>query len=64
MLHNMQHSHITNGGTTEHAYIDTLLLLKAKLTLTNKGLHDFRKNATCFVACKNAAYQSSTSYRA
>jgi hypothetical protein len=30
-----------NGGTTEDAYNDTLLLLKAKLMLTNKGLHDF-----------------------
>jgi len=30
-----------NGGTTEDAYNDTLLLLEAKLALTNKGLHDF-----------------------
>jgi hypothetical protein len=30
-----------NGSTTEDAYNDTLLLFKAKLTLTNKGLHDF-----------------------
>jgi hypothetical protein len=32
-----------NGGTTEDAYNDTLLLLEAKLVLTNKGLHDFPK---------------------
>jgi hypothetical protein len=37
----MQHRCITNGGTTEDAYNDTLLLFEAKLTLTNKGLHDF-----------------------
>ncbi len=37
----MQHWRIMNGGTTEDAYNDTLLLLEANLTLTNKGLHDF-----------------------
>jgi hypothetical protein len=37
----MWHRRITNGGTTEDAYNDTLLLFKAKLTLTNKGLHNF-----------------------
>jgi len=41
MLHNMRHQHITNGGIAEDAYNDTLLLLEAKLALTNKGLHDF-----------------------
>ncbi len=30
-----------NGGNVEDAYNSTLLLLEAKLTLTNKGLHDF-----------------------
>jgi hypothetical protein len=30
-----------NGGTAKDAYNDTLLLLEAKLALTNKGLHDF-----------------------
>jgi hypothetical protein len=30
-----------NGSNAEDAYNNTLLLLKAKLTLTNKGLHDF-----------------------
>jgi hypothetical protein len=30
-----------NGSTIEDAYNDTLLLLKAKLVLMNKGLHDF-----------------------
>jgi len=43
MLHDTRHRRITNGGTTEVAYNDTLLLLEAKLTLTNKGLHDFPK---------------------
>jgi hypothetical protein len=32
-----------NGGTTEDAYNDTLLLFEAKLALANKGLHDFPK---------------------
>jgi len=32
---------MTNGGTVDDAYNDTLLLLEAKLVLTNKGLHDF-----------------------
>jgi hypothetical protein len=32
-----------NGGTTDDAYNDTLLLLEAKLALTNKGLHNFSK---------------------
>jgi hypothetical protein len=41
MSHDMRHRRITNGGTTDDAYNDTLLLLKAKLALTNKGLHDF-----------------------
>jgi hypothetical protein len=39
----MRHRCITNGGTADDAYNDTLLLLKAKLALTNKGLHDFSK---------------------
>jgi hypothetical protein len=43
MSHNMRHRHIMNGGTAEDPYNDTLLLLKAKLALTNKGLHDFPK---------------------
>jgi len=43
MSHDMQHRSITNGGTAKDAYNDTLLLLKAKLMLTNKGLHDFSK---------------------
>jgi hypothetical protein len=30
-----------NGGTTEDAYNDTLLLLEAKLALMNKSLHNF-----------------------
>jgi hypothetical protein len=34
---------MTNGSTTEDAYNNTLLLLEAKLTLMNKGLHDFSK---------------------
>jgi hypothetical protein len=42
MSHNMRHQRITNGGTTKDAYNNTLLLLKAKLVLMNKGLHDFR----------------------
>ncbi len=41
MSHNMWHQHITNGGTAKDAYNDTLLLFKAKLALTNKGLHNF-----------------------
>jgi hypothetical protein len=41
MLHDMRHQCITNGGTTEDAYNDTLLFLKAKLVLMNKGLHNF-----------------------
>jgi len=40
MSHDMWHRCITNGGTVEDAYNDTLLL-EAKLTLTSKGLHDF-----------------------
>jgi hypothetical protein len=43
MSHDTRHQHITNGGTAEDAYNDTLLLLEAKLALTNKGLHDFSK---------------------
>jgi len=43
MSHNMRHRRITNGGTTDDTYNDTLLLLEAKLALTNKGLHDFPK---------------------
>jgi hypothetical protein len=45
MLHDMRHQHITNGGIAEDAYNDTLLLFKAKLALTNKGLHDFLEMA-------------------
>jgi hypothetical protein len=41
MSHDTRHRRITNGGTIEDAYNDTLLLLEAKLALTNKGLHDF-----------------------
>jgi hypothetical protein len=41
MSHDMRHRRIMNGGTIEDAYNDTLLLLEAKLALTNKGLHDF-----------------------
>jgi hypothetical protein len=37
----MRHRRITNGGTIEDAYNDTLLLFEAKLGLMNKGLHDF-----------------------
>jgi hypothetical protein len=43
MSHDMRHRRITNGGTADDAYNDTLLLLEAKLALTNKGLHDFPK---------------------
>jgi hypothetical protein len=43
MSHDTRHQHITNGGTAEDAYNDTLLLLEAKLMLMNKGLHDFSK---------------------
>jgi len=41
MSHNMRHRRIMNGGTADDAYNNTLLLLEAKLSLTNKGLHDF-----------------------
>jgi len=41
MSHDTRHRHIMNGGTIEDASNDTLLLLEAKLALTNKGLHDF-----------------------
>ncbi len=41
MSHDTRHRHIMNGGTAKDAYNDTLLLLEAKLALTNKGLHDF-----------------------
>jgi hypothetical protein len=41
MSHDTRHRRITNGGITEDAYNDTLLLFEAKLTLMNKGLHDF-----------------------
>ncbi len=41
MSHNMWHQHITNGSTAKDAYNDTLLLVKAKLALMNKGLHGF-----------------------
>jgi hypothetical protein len=37
----MRHRRITNGGTAEDAYNDTLLLFETKLALMNKGLHDF-----------------------
>jgi hypothetical protein len=43
MLHDMRHRRITNGGTVNDAYNNTLLLLEAKLALINKGLHDFPK---------------------
>ncbi len=43
MSHDMRHRRIMNGGITDDAYNDTLLLLEAKLALTNKGLHDFSK---------------------
>jgi len=43
MSHDMWHQRITNGGIVDDAYNDTLLLLEAKLVLTNKGLHDFPK---------------------
>jgi hypothetical protein len=49
MSHDMQHQHITNGGAT---YNNTLLLLKAKLTLTNKGLHDFSKKSFALLPAK------------
>jgi hypothetical protein len=41
MSHDMRHRRITNGGTAEEAYNDTLLLFETKLALMNKGLHDF-----------------------
>jgi hypothetical protein len=41
MSHDTRHRRILNGGTTEDAYNNTLLLLEAKLMLTNKGLHGF-----------------------
>jgi len=37
----MRHRRITNGGTAEDAYNDTLLLFEAKLVLMNKILHHF-----------------------
>jgi len=43
MSHDMRHRRITHGGFVDDAYNDTLLLLEAKLALTNKGLHDFPK---------------------
>jgi hypothetical protein len=43
MSHDTWHRRITNGGTTKDAYNDNLLLLEVKVTLTNKGLHDFPK---------------------
>jgi hypothetical protein len=43
MSHDRSHRRITNGGSIEDAYNDTLLFLKAKLVLTNKGLHEFPK---------------------
>jgi hypothetical protein len=43
MSHDMRHRCITNGSTTDDAYNDTLLLLKARLALMNKGLHDLPK---------------------
>jgi hypothetical protein len=41
MSHDIRHRRITNGGTAEDAYNDTLLLFETKLALMNKGLHDF-----------------------
>jgi hypothetical protein len=43
MSHDTSHRRITNGGTIKDAYNNTLLFLEAKLTLTNKGLHNFPK---------------------
>jgi hypothetical protein len=43
MSHDMRHRRITNGGTADYAYNDTLLLFEAKLVFINKGLHDFSK---------------------
>jgi hypothetical protein len=48
MSHDMQHRCITNGGIVKDAYNDTLLLLEAKLTLTNKGLHNFSEMPLAF----------------
>jgi len=41
MSHVTRHRRNTNGGIAEDTYNDTLLLLEAKLVMTNKGLHDF-----------------------
>jgi hypothetical protein len=41
MSHNMWHQRVANGNTTEDAYNNTLVFFKLKLTLTNKGLHNF-----------------------
>jgi hypothetical protein len=43
MSHDMRHRRIMNGGIVDDAYNNTLLLLEAKLVLTNKSLHDFPK---------------------
>jgi hypothetical protein len=43
MSHDTWHRRIIDGGIAKDAYNDTPLLLEPKLTLTNKGLHDFPK---------------------
>jgi hypothetical protein len=63
MSHNMRHQRITNGGIAEDAYNDTLLLLEAKLALTNKGLHDFPKMSLVLPPTKMLC-QSSIGYGA
>jgi hypothetical protein len=52
MSHDMRHRRITNGGTIEDAYNDTLLLFEAKLALMNKGLHDFLEMPLAFPPTK------------
>jgi hypothetical protein len=52
MSHDMRHRRITNGGTADDAYNDTLLFLEAKLALTNKGLHDFPEMSLALLLVK------------
>jgi hypothetical protein len=41
-----------NGSIVKDAYNDTLLLFEAKLTLMNKGLHDFPKMSLVLLPAK------------
>jgi hypothetical protein len=52
MSHDTRHRHITNGGTAEDAYNDTLLFFETKLALMNKSLNDFSEISLALPSAK------------